>query len=97
MCGIVGLFSSNTIEGNPRSLVNKMNDTLIHRGPNSDGIYTTDYSVIAMRRLSIIDLDGGDQPLFDKEGKIAWSVMVKFIITLSLEKTLHVKGTTFLL
>ena len=66
-----GSFSSNTIEGNQISLVNKMNDTLIHRGPNSDGIYTTDYSVIAMRRLSIIDLDGGDQPLFDKEGKIA--------------------------
>ena len=32
MCGIVGLFSSNTIEGNQISLVNKMNDTLIHRG-----------------------------------------------------------------
>ena len=71
MCGIVGLFSSNTIEGNQISLVNEMNDMLIHRGPNSKGIYTTDYSVIAMRRLSIVDLDGGDQPLFDREGKIA--------------------------
>ena len=69
MCGIVGhlAFQSDHKIGEP--LLNALNQLLIHRGPDSGGTFLKDEIALAMRRLSIIDLDGGDQPMTSQDGK----------------------------
>lgn len=68
MCGYVG-FSDN-INNKEQVLTNMMN-TIIHRGPDSDGKYIDDKVALGFRRLSIIDLsDVGSQPLFNEDKSI---------------------------
>src|SRR5262245_27357711 len=69
VCGICGLVSLN---GAPvaEGLVNEMNDTLFHRGPDSGGAFFGGPVGIAARRLAIIDLAGGDQPIGNEDGSI---------------------------
>ncbi len=64
MCGICG-FTGN-IENRSETLRN-MADVITHRGPDSDGYYTNDRISMGFRRLSIIDLDGGSQPIYSKD------------------------------
>lgn len=65
MCGICG-----TVEPNPdHATIGRMNDTLHHRGPDDSGLFADDHAAIAMRRLSIIDLAGGRQPISDSSGR----------------------------
>lgn len=70
MCGIVGIAGSNGSEW-----IHRMNSSIIHRGPDDQGVYESpDRSVtLAMRRLSILDLDGGHQPMSDASGMV-WIV-----------------------
>ena len=64
MCGIFGVASINGLKGiNIRSST----DTLYHRGPDDYGDYQDDYVAIGHRRLSIIDLDGGHQPMINNK------------------------------
>ena len=53
-----------------RSRLDAMSATLVHRGPDSDGTFLDDGVGLAARRLSIIDLDGGDQPIANEDGTI---------------------------
>ncbi len=76
MCGFTGFFSDNTntssISPNlvdREKLIREMSDTIIHRGPDSYGFFTDDYIALGFRRLSIIDLKGGDQPIHSADGK----------------------------
>ncbi len=72
MCGICGMISPFPIEdSSSAAIVGRMNLLLEHRGPDSDGIYAAEHILLAIRRLSIIDLAGGTQPLFNETGKIA--------------------------
>lgn len=70
MCGINGYFSQKQNK-NCIEVINKMNDSIIHRGPDDDGVFrevNNDYSIaMGMRRLSIIDLSTGKQPIFSKD------------------------------
>ncbi len=73
MCGIVGVFGTD-----PAGLVNqqaleRMNDSLVHRGPDGSGCYAEGALGIAMRRLSIIDLKTGDQPIANEDRSV-WVV-----------------------
>ena len=61
MCGICGLAVRDG-EADPAVLA-AMNETLVHRGPDSEGSLIDGPVGLAMRRLSIIDLEGGDQPI----------------------------------
>ena len=72
MCGIAGLLS---LGGKPVSQeeVQSMCDAMVHRGPNDDGYYAAPEAVIGMRRLSIIDIDGGHQPVHNEDRSI-WVV-----------------------
>src|SRR5687767_5140365 len=72
MCGIVG-FTSNRSNGLDRSILEKMNAAIEHRGPDDDGFYTSDGVALAMRRLSIIDLASGKQPIHNAD-KTKWIV-----------------------
>jgi len=72
MCGICGISPSDhrTPE---RSLLEKMTQAIAHRGPDSDGFYTDSGVGLGMRRLAIIDVEGGDQPI-PNEDESLWIV-----------------------
>ena len=72
MCGITG-FINNSNEKADRRILDRMNRAILHRGPDEDGYYLKDNVAMAMRRLSIIDLAGGQQPI-PNEDKTKWIV-----------------------
>ena len=68
MCGINGIISKVK---NKEELIKKMNDKIIHRGPDAEGIYTSKSVAFGQRRLSIIDLtDNGNQPIYNEDKSI---------------------------
>jgi asparagine synthase (glutamine-hydrolysing) len=70
MCGICGILNYNQ-EPADQALVRQMNSTLIHRGPDAEGYYFDGPVGLGSRRLSIIDLSGGDMPIYNEDGTIA--------------------------
>src|SRR3954453_14189676 len=70
MCGICGLVSLDGATAPDPAALAAMNDTLVHRGPDSDGSMIDGPGGLAMRRLSIIDLAGGSQPIGNEDGRI---------------------------
>ncbi len=64
MCGIVGIVGDFSRE-ECLSIVGRMNGAITHRGPDDDGVWAEDGFGFGMRRLSIIDLSGGHQPMWD--------------------------------
>ena len=69
MCGINGIVSKKKKEEKEK-FIHKMNDKIVHRGPNAEGIYVDDYVALGHRRLSIIDLAGGNQPIYNEDKSI---------------------------
>ncbi len=68
MCGFVGYVNAeNDIEKN-QQIIRKMADRIVHRGPDQDDYYVDDKVSLGFRRLSIIDLDGGSQPITNEDG-----------------------------
>lgn len=64
MCGIVGFVDNSK---NKKKTIKQMADLIKHRGPDSEGFYTNDKVALGFRRLSIIDLEGGNQPIFNED------------------------------
>ena len=73
MCGIAGVASATRESNITEVLVRHMCDQIVHRGPDDEGIYVAEGSGLGMRRLSIIDVAGGHQPVFN-EDRSAWIV-----------------------
>ena len=73
MCGICGIVSSEGIGPGDRVALEGMCRTLRHRGPDDEGYYVDRWAALGMRRLSIIDLATGQQPVTNEEGKV-WLV-----------------------
>ncbi|MEO8435208.1 MAG: asparagine synthase (glutamine-hydrolyzing) [Pyrinomonadaceae bacterium] len=71
MCGISGLISRTPITNEDAARTAKMSRALIHRGPDDEGEYRAAHVVLAARRLSIIDLEGGRQPLYNEDRSLA--------------------------
>jgi asparagine synthase (glutamine-hydrolysing) len=71
MCGISGVISSERLGERQAATVREMTRRLVHRGPDSEGQYEQPNVLLSMRRLSIIDLAGGRQPLFNEGGDVA--------------------------
>jgi len=67
MCGIAGLVAADRLHADERVRVQMMRDVLAHRGPDGMGLYADDRAVLAHRRLSIVDLAGGAQPLANED------------------------------
>ncbi|MDH3795812.1 MAG: asparagine synthase (glutamine-hydrolyzing), partial [Flavobacteriaceae bacterium] len=65
MCGITGIFNFHTENIVSIDSLKKMADTIVHRGPDGDGYFIDGHIGLAHRRLAIIDLDRGDQPMFN--------------------------------
>jgi asparagine synthase (glutamine-hydrolysing) len=66
MCGIVGIVNADLRAVEPDVLA-RMNQAIVHRGPDEDGFYVRENVGLAMRRLAIIDLAGGQQPIFNRD------------------------------
>jgi len=73
MCGIAGwvnLKQPKTPNGQNEAVLHSMCETILHRGPNSEGLWIDDTIALGMRRLSIIDLHTGDQPVYSEDKSI---------------------------
>ncbi|MEP6921670.1 MAG: asparagine synthase (glutamine-hydrolyzing) [bacterium] len=70
MCGISGIISRGEVTPEDVSRVSEMSRALIHRGPDDSGEYNDERVILSARRLSIIDLAGGHQPLFNEDRSI---------------------------
>ena len=67
MCGITGFVSK---EKNKKQIIKKMADRIAHRGPDDEGYYVDSHVALGHRRLSIIDLDSGKQPMFNEDEQL---------------------------
>ncbi len=77
MCGIVGFVNTKDQKA---EIIEQMMDRIIHRGPNSSGKFIDDQVALGFRRLSIIDLEGGTQPIYNEDGtKVIISIVKRRI------------------
>ncbi|MDK2786918.1 MAG: hypothetical protein PWP07_143 [Epulopiscium sp.] len=92
MCGFCG-FVGETKDREP--VLKEMMNTIIHRGPDSDGQYIDDQAALGFRRLSIIDLAEGSQPLYNEEGNLVLVFNGEIYNYQSIRKILEEKGHIF--
>ncbi len=90
MCGICGIFGFGDL-----GLAKRMNDSIAHRGPDGKGYFEGEGICLAHRRLAIIDLKAGDQPIFNEEGDMCIIYNGEVYNYLELRKTLAGKGHRF--
>ncbi|GGI65451.1 MULTISPECIES: asparagine synthase (glutamine-hydrolyzing) [Enterococcus] len=64
MCGIVGFINS---QQQKETVIEAMMERIVHRGPNSAGKYVDDQIALGFRRLSVVDLEGGSQPIYNED------------------------------
>lgn len=95
MCGICGIMTFSPAAAIARDEVRRMNEAIIHRGPDEDGFYHGEQIGMAMRRLSIIDLSSGQQPISNEDGTI-WIIFNGEIYNyLELRRDLESRGHRF--
>jgi len=70
MCGICGICCTGRGERADLEAVKRMNDAMAHRGPDDAGLWDGGHVALAMRRLSIIDIAGGRQPMANEDGSV---------------------------
>src|SRR5687768_9485933 len=68
MCGVCGYVTKEPAD---RSLVQRMTDVIAHRGPDDEGFHFGANVALGMRRLSIIDVAQGQQPIYNEDRSIA--------------------------
>lgn len=95
MCGITGIISIPAPGPEKLKGLELMNSALLHRGPDSAGTYSRGPAAFAMRRLSIIDLEGGSQPLFSEDGSLALVANGEIYNHLELRAELEARGHVF--
>jgi len=98
MCGIAGFFSGQPLSGDaPAAILEGMLDTLHHRGPDGRGRYIQPGRGIAMghTRLSINDLEGGDQPIESRDGRLVLTTNGEFYDFKRHRSTLMARGDRF--
>ena len=97
MCGINGFlkFRQRLTRDEIYQLINKMNDSIVHRGPDDEGVYVDNNAGLGMRRLSIIDLATGSQPIFNEDKSLVIVLNGEIYNYLELKKVLVAKGHHF--
>jgi asparagine synthase (glutamine-hydrolysing) len=73
MCGIAGIVAIDELDQDAPARAIRMRDVITHRGPDEAGLHCDAYAVLAHRRLSIVDLSTGQQPLSNEDGTV-WVV-----------------------
>src|SRR5438045_6273701 len=92
MCGITGVVGSLRTE---RSTLQRMNDALLHRGPDGEGFFWSDDVGLGMRRLAIIDVAGGDQPIYNEDRSVCVVFNGEIYNFLDLRQELERRGHRF--
>ncbi len=93
MCGFTG-FTGNNLPDN-KEVIQNMMDKIIHRGPDSGGIHTDENITFGFRRLSIIGLESGSQPMYNEDGSIVIVFNGEIYNYESLKEDLIKKGHIF--
>ena len=92
MCGITGFINK---KDNKQDIIKKMADKIAHRGPDGEGYYIDEDIALAHRRLAIIDLSTGNQPMFNKDKSLVIVFNGEIYNFLELKKELKDKGYKF--
>ena len=95
MCGVVGFIDMRSERKPERELLVRMTGKLVHRGPDSDGYFVDHHVALGFRRLSIIDLESGNQPLYNEDGSVVLMCNGEIFNYLELRKVLIQKGHSF--
>ena len=96
MCGIAGFINFNRHDkAKAKDQIIKMADTISHRGPDEEGYYIDDYAALGHRRLSIIDLASGQQPMGSLEGQVQIIFNGEIYNFLEIRAQLQAKGYRF--
>lgn len=96
MCGIAGLFDTNGKRPFEESLISSMTRALAHRGPDGEGFFREPGIALGHRRLSIIDLDGGAQPMSLGDGSVTVTYNGEIYNFKELRASLEAQGHRFL-
>ena len=73
MCGIAGFTLFKHLQIDVQHVINAMTAAIIHRGPDEGGVYRDDWVALGSRRLSIIDLSTGTQPIHNEDNSL-WTI-----------------------
>lgn len=95
MCGICGFVSQQEITTAEEEVVRVINHSLRHRGPDGTGEYCNEHIAMAMCRLSIIDLEGGWQPIYNEDRSLVLIANGEIYNYIELRRTLQAKGHHF--
>ncbi len=93
MCGITGVYGSDPNKGSRKNIIQKMTSTIQHRGPDGWGYYISPDIALGQTRLSIVDLNTGDQPMTSGDHIIVYNGEIFNYIELRTE--LQEKGIKF--
>jgi asparagine synthase (glutamine-hydrolysing) len=94
MCGIVGFVNADGRSAD-RGILGRMNDAIRHRGPDDDGVFVHEAIAIGMRRLAIIDIGGGNQPMFSSDRRYSIVFNGEIYNFLELRERLESEGERF--
>ncbi len=92
MCGITGFVNNKE---NKEIEIKKMMDAIVHRGPDGEGVFTDDFASLGHRRLSIIDLSLGNQPMFNEDETVVTVFNGEIYNYITLKEELISLGHTF--
>ena len=96
MCGIAGIVvNEGGLDSQAKALLEQMCDVIVHRGPDDEGFYFSRIAGLGIRRLSIIDLQTGHQPVFNEDGTIAVVLNGEIYNYRELRRELEQKGHHF--
>jgi asparagine synthase (glutamine-hydrolysing) len=95
MCGIAGIIDPALPAAVVRPILKRMTDSLIHRGPDDEGFFVGDGIGLGMRRLSIIDVAGGRQPISNEDGRVQVVFNGEIYNYLELRNDLRRRGHVF--
>ncbi len=90
MCGIAGIVGERN-----EHLIRRMTEVMTHRGPDDDGYYLDDNISLGVRRLAIIDLEGGHQPIFNEDKRLCVILNGEIYNFQELRKDLEGRGHRF--
>jgi asparagine synthase (glutamine-hydrolysing) len=95
MCGITGIVDLRGDRPVDEAVLRRMNGLLTHRGPDGDGFHLSPGVGFGHRRLSIIDLEGGRQPLYNEDGSVVVTFNGEIFNFMEVERELLARGHTF--
>ena len=95
MCGITGFAEKHHEAARARDIVRAMADLIVYRGPDGEGYFVDDQVALGHRRLSIIDLEGGRQPMFNEDGSLVVVFNGEIYNFQALREELTAAGHTF--